>query len=51
MVISALRTLDTGQFFSAVRANSSNLSRSIPGTCARGSGRLRNPETLALLLE
>ena len=35
MVISALRTLDTGQFFSAVRANSSNLSGSIPGTCAR----------------
>src|SRR4051794_24082486 len=34
-VISALRTLDTGQFFSAVRASSSNLARSIPGTCAR----------------
>src|SRR3954452_3414632 len=34
-VISALRTLDTGQFFSAVRASSSNLSCSIPGTCAR----------------
>src|SRR4051812_47667138 len=32
-VISAFRTFDTGQFFSAARASSSNLPRSMPGTC------------------
>src|SRR5205085_2237532 len=32
-VISALRTFETGQFFSAARASSSNLPRSMPGTC------------------
>ena len=33
-MISALSTFETGQFFSAARASSSNLARSIPGTLA-----------------
>jgi hypothetical protein len=35
MVISAFSTFDTGQFFSAARAASSNFARSMPGTVAR----------------